>query len=781
LTYAVPMMCVLYLFWCVSPVGWAQTIINTNFTEPSYGAGHVLNATSPATNNTPNGSTWSDVNGDWTYIAGGGIISGNSADLVYPAMINVGTANYTAKFTYPAGEVSSASPYLLLRYVDANDYVFAMPFSFGAIAISYKQAGASTQLAILWTDVPDAPFTVTMNGSTVTITDAENNYASGTIPSTALSTLLSSTEVGFFSPAAHFTMSGLVVNSLGGGTSTATTLSASSLTPMAGTNVTLTANVTPPTATGTVSFMEGSNMLGTGALSSSGVATYTVSSIVAGAHNYTAVYAGDANDAGSTSSAVTVTAQAISTTTSLSASSTNPNTGATVILTATVAPSAATGTVTFMDGSTTLSTETLSGGSATFAVSSSTAATHNYTAGYSGNSSYASSTSSPPPLTVIWSGGSGGSGSAVTTNGGSTGSIPLFAGSSDIENSVISQSSGRVGIGTTMPNYPLQVATGFSGYTLTPMQAWTPNTSGYGLTLSNYNDIGGIGYQFGVTNGGTTNSSLTLYDNGNVGVGLTAPQNVLSVVNGINVDQNDQNNGNNTFISYQSILGISFGDSSGEGVASARTEGSVNLYGLDFYTDFAKRLSIAQGGNVGIGTTNPGASLEVNGNVKLTANSGASITFPNGSVQSVAWNGVLSGGDYAESVDVTGDRTRYEPGDVLVIDESSEGNFLKSAQPYSTGVTGIYSTNPGVRGRRQLSDSSHMKDEVPMAMTGIVPTKVSAENGPIKPGDLLVTSSRPGYAMKGTDRSLMLGAVIGKALGHLDSGVGVIEVVVTLQ
>jgi hypothetical protein len=68
-----------------------------------------------------------------------------------------------------------------------------------------------------------------------------------------------------------------------------------------------------------------------------------------------------------------------------------------------------------------------------------------------------------------------------------------------------------------------------------------------------------------------------------------------------------------------------------------------------------------------------------------------------------------------------------------------------------------------------------------MAMVGRVPTKVSAENGPIQVGALLVSSSTPGYAMKGTDRSQMLGAVIGKALGSLDSGTGVIEVLVTLQ
>jgi hypothetical protein len=113
------------------------------------------------------------------------------------------------------------------------------------------------------------------------------------------------------------------------------------------------------------------------------------------------------------------------------------------------------------------------------------------------------------------------------------------------------------------------------------------------------------------------------------------------------------------------------------------------------------------------------------------------------------------------------------------IDPDHPGKFLKSAEPYSTSVTGIYSTKPGMVGRRQTGPKN--PDEVPMAMIGIVPTKVSAENGPILPGDLLVTSSTIGYAMKGTDRNRMLGAVIGKALGNLASGNGVIEVVVTLQ
>jgi hypothetical protein len=74
------------------------------------------------------------------------------------------------------------------------------------------------------------------------------------------------------------------------------------------------------------------------------------------------------------------------------------------------------------------------------------------------------------------------------------------------------------------------------------------------------------------------------------------------------------------------------------------------------------------GGNVGIGTTSPGAKLEVTGNLKFTAGSGASITFQDGSVQSTAYTGITCGGDYAESVAVTGERSRYEPGDLLVID-----------------------------------------------------------------------------------------------------------------
>jgi hypothetical protein len=175
------------------------------------------------------------------------------------------------------------------------------------------------------------------------------------------------------------------------------------------------------------------------------------------------------------------------------------------------------------------------------------------------------------------------------------------------------------------------------------------------------------------------------------------------------------------------------------------------------------------------------AVLEINGDIALSQRGGGQIYFADGTVQSTAWNGTTLGGDYAESIDVLGNRSAYEPGDVIVIDDSVTGKFNKSAEAYSKLVAGVYSTKPGLVGRRVTTDRPDKAAEVPMAMMGIVPTKVSTENGPIARGDLLVSSSTPGYAMKGTDHDRLTGAVIGKALAPLKSGSGVIEVLLALQ
>jgi hypothetical protein len=93
-------------------------------------------------------------------------------------------------------------------------------------------------------------------------------------------------------------------------------------------------------------------------------------------------------------------------------------------------------------------------------------------------------------------------------------------------------------------------------------------------------------------------------------------------------------------------------------------------------------------------------------------------------------------------------------------------------------------TGSGTSGTMSVFTGSTTVGNSPIVVSGRkvgVPTKVTTENGPSHRGDLLVTSSSTGYAMKRTDRHRLIGAVIDKAMGSLDSGTGVIEVLVTLQ
>ena len=139
------------------------------------------------------------------------------------------------------------------------------------------------------------------------------------------------------------------------------------------------------------------------------------------------------------------------------------------------------------------------------------------------------------------------------------------------------------------------------------------------------------------------------------------------------------------------------------------------------------------------------------------------------------------GADFAESVSIAGRKNNYEPGDVLVIDTNSDRQFTLAKTPYSTLVAGIYSTKPGVTATPHTSEDPSLAAEIPVAIVGIVPCKVTNENGPIARGDLLVTSSTPGYAMRGSDKSMLPGAIVGKALQPFSGVKGKIEVLVTLR
>ena len=117
----------------------------------------------------------------------------------------------------------------------------------------------------------------------------------------------------------------------------------------------------------------------------------------------------------------------------------------------------------------------------------------------------------------------------------------------------------------------------------------------------------------------------------------------------------------------------------------------------------------------------------------------------------------------------------------MVISTDSDRTVTKSAEPYSSLVAGVYATKPGVLLTEENIDSE-LIDKVPMGVIGVIPTKVCLEGGAIKRGDLLVTSSVPGVAMKGDAGKIKIGQVLGKALQDYNNpSVGKIKVLVSIK
>ena len=189
---------------------------------------------------------------------------------------------------------------------------------------------------------------------------------------------------------------------------TTTTLSVAPASSIGGSAVTFTATVaeSPGSAvpTGTVTFKNGATALGTGTLNSSGVATFTTSSLGAGTYTVTATYGGDSSNSPSSSGAASETVIA-ATTTTLSIAPASATTGAGITFTATVVESPGstipTGTVTFTNGTTTLGSGTLNAsGVATYSTSTLAAASYSVTASYGGDTLDNPSKSPAVALTV---------------------------------------------------------------------------------------------------------------------------------------------------------------------------------------------------------------------------------------------------------------------------------------------------------------------------------------------------------------------------------------------
>lgn len=154
----------------------------------------------------------------------------------------------------------------------------------------------------------------------------------------------------------------------------------------------------PTGVSGPVTFTEGGTAIGTAPVVS-GVATITVTTLPVGTDPITASTPGDTINNPATSPATTVTVNKVTPTIAVS-SSLNPSASNQPVTFTATAPTGATGTVTFLDGSTPLGTSTLTNGQASITVPTLTAGSHTITASYLGDTTYSAATSAPLTQTV---------------------------------------------------------------------------------------------------------------------------------------------------------------------------------------------------------------------------------------------------------------------------------------------------------------------------------------------------------------------------------------------
>jgi hypothetical protein len=138
----------------------------------------------------------------------------------------------------------------------------------------------------------------------------------------------------------------------------------------------------------------------------------------------------------------------------------------------------------------------------------------------------------------------------------------------------------------------------------------------------------------------------------------------------------------------------------------------------------------------------------------------------------------LANADCAESFDVV-PFCDAEPGTVVRLGDT--GAVLPSDEAYDHRVAGVVSGAGAYRPALLLDSRGGNDGRRPVALFGKVYCKVDADASPIAAGDLLTTSAKPGHAMKAVDREKAFGAVIGKALAPLDSGCGLLPILVALN
>ena len=131
---------------------------------------------------------------------------------------------------------------------------------------------------------------------------------------------------------------------------------------------------------------------------------------------------------------------------------------------------------------------------------------------------------------------------------------------------------------------------------------------------------------------------------------------------------------------------------------------------------------------------------------------------------------VALGADLAENYYTQDDS--IEPGDIVTINTALSAGVQKSSRAYDAQAIGVVSTVPGLVLQDELGIGSEGR-AVPVALSGRIPVKVSIENGRVKAGDYLTSSSVPGVAMKATKSGIVIGQAL-QDFSYQDDKIGLV-------
>ncbi len=280
-----------------------------------------------------------------------------------------------------------------------------------------------------------------------------------------------------------------------------------------------------------------------------------------------------------------------------------------------------------------------------------------------------------------------------------------------------------------------------------------------------------------------TNGGIGLYADGTTmatkGVGVNGPTRGYSGVQGTtNFDGNSDVDINGFEIG---LLGVSTGDTVSDNFGVYGYSNNIGVFGngVRLAGKFTGDVEVGENGEMTL--TGPQLTMQAStGERAIVLDADADGV---GRIEAGKFE-VTGGSDLSENFDIapaTGSG-RIEPGTVVSIDPASVGQLTVSTEAYDRKVAGIVSGAGGVRTGMVMGQRGSVADGAyPIALTGRVYVKADASGLPIRPGDLLTTSDLPGYAMRVSDHTRAPGATIGKAMTALETGRGLVLVLVTLQ